>query len=248
MGFWMRGQYLAVIGSSATFDGMDKRRIRPNSPLVPALALAGSVVFLASFLSQVGHGHAQMGKQEQLIPILGVTVEQEPKGTVVYLILSFEERVDRSGLAVHFKSGPGRFSRMAQTSVQQAIRRAAHNMGLSADSWTVVLSVPYNGLTVYGESLSAMVSLSVMAMANGDYVATDRVVTGTVTPDGHIGPVGSVPMKVVAAERAHIRRVIVPDEQDPADGDWQTPFLMQVSPVDSVEKAYLALTESASVR
>lgn len=227
---------------------MEKNTTRPSSPLFLGLTLATSLAFVVSFLGQTRDGYAQIHRHEQLIPILGVTVEQEPKGTLVYLIVSFEERPDRSGLAVHFKSSPGRFSRMAQTSVQQAIRRAADNMGLSPESWTVVLSVPYRGLTVYGESLSAMVSLSVMAMANGDYVANDRVMTGTVTPDGHIGPVGAVPMKVVAAEHAHIRRVIVPDEQDPADGDWQTPFLMQVSPVGSVEEAYLALTEHASVR
>ena len=222
---------------------MGKRSANTRRPLFLGLTLATSLAFGLSFLTQTGHAHAQIHKREALIPILGVTVEQEPKGTLVYLLLTFEERPDHSGLAVHFKSSPGRFSRMAQTSVQQAIRRAAENMGLSSDSWTVVLSVPYRGLTVYGESLSAMVSLSVMAMANGDTLVSDRVVTGTVTPDGHIGPVGSVPMKVVAAEQAHIRRVIVPDEQDPADGDWHTPFLMQVSPVDSVQKAYVALTQ-----
>ena len=41
-----------------------------------------------------------------------------------------------------------------------------------------------------------------------------------------------------------LQRVIVPNEQDPADGDWQTPFMMQVSPVTSVSQAYLALTET----
>jgi hypothetical protein len=40
-----------------------------------------------------------------------------------------------------------------------------------------------------------------------------------------------------------MRRVLVPDELDTADGDWITPFLVQVSPVGSVSEAYQALTD-----
>lgn len=185
---------------------------------------------------------AETDRREQLIPILGVTAGPEARGTVVYILLSVEKRGDQTGLVVFFRNSPGRFSRMAQTSIKQGIIRAADTMRLSPDSWTVELTVPYRELTIYGESLSAMVSLSVLAMANGETIAEDSVMTGTVTPDGQIGPVGSVPQKILAAKAAHIRRVIVPEEQDPADRDWRTPFLMQVSPVRSVGQAYFALT------
>jgi len=183
------------------------------------------------------------GIREQMIPILGVTMEQTPTGTVANLILSFEERHDHRGLAVLFRKAPGRFSRMAQTAVEQAIYRTAKAAGLSPDSWTVMLSVPYAGVTIYGDSLSAMVALAVMALAKGEFIPPDRVMTGSVTPDGYIAPVGAVPLKVVAASEAHMRRVLVPDEVDVTDADWQTPFLVQVSPVHSVSQAYEALTD-----
>ncbi len=179
--------------------------------------------------------------REVLIPILGVTVEGEPIGTVVYLALAFVERDDHSGLSVHFTDRPGRFSSRSRAAVTHAIARVARSMGLSADSWSVEVRIPFSGVTIYGESLSAMVAVSAVALANGDEVAGDRVITGTVTADGRIGPVGFLPLKVRAAGEAHIRRVLVPEEQDPADADWQTPFLMQVSPVRSVEQAYDAL-------
>ena len=183
--------------------------------------------------------------RQQLIPILGVTVgpNQQPSGTVANLILSFEERQYRGGLALHFKQGPGRFSRFAQTAVQQAILRTAKAAGLSTDGWTVELVVPYPGLTVYGDSLSAMVGLSVVALAKGDFVAPGRVMTGTVKPDGSIAPVGSVPLKVDAASEAHMHRILVPDMVDVTDSDWHTPFLVQVSPVGTVTQAYEALTD-----
>lgn len=210
--------------------------------MVSALALASSLA-LAAIVMQAPPAHAFSGQREQLIPILGVTMESHPIGTVANLILAFDERLDRTGLAVHFRTSPGRFSRMAQTSVEQAIRRVAKAADLSTDSWDVTLSVPYAGVTIYGDSLSAMVALAVMALAKGEFIPSDRVMTGAVTPDGHIAPVGAVPLKVIAAGDAHMHRVLVPDEMDQADSDWLTPFLVQVSPVGSISQAYEALTD-----
>lgn len=180
--------------------------------------------------------------REQLIPILGTTMGSHATGIVAYIVATFETRTDTSGLMVQFKSSPGDFSHMAQTSIDQAIRRVARSLSLSTDSWTVVLYVPYSGVTVYGESLSAMVGLSVAAMAEGRSVSPGHVMTGTITSDGRIGVVGSVPLKITAASEAHLFRVLVPEEQDTADGDWQTPFLMQISPVGSVSQAFDGLT------
>lgn len=222
---------------------MSPQAPRTTNPARAGLSLALSALVFLAVLGQSAPLSAKPLEQEQLIPILGVTMGPEPRGTVVYLQVAFESRHDHSGLAVFFRNSPGRFSRMAQTSIKQGILRAAHSLGVPCDSWTVVLTVPYRELTIYGESLSAMVSLSIMAMAQGEPIPEDRVMTGTVTPEGQIGPVGSVPQKILAAEAAHIRRVLIPEEQDPADSDWQTPFLMQVSPVRSVDQAYEALTD-----
>jgi hypothetical protein len=187
-------------------------------------------------------------QQQHIIPILGLTRERgaAPTGTVAHVVIAFGKRTDHNGLTLQFRSSPGRFSHLAQTSIEQAIRRSAHVLGLSIDSWTIVLSVPYPGLTVYGESLSAMVALSAAALAKGDEILPDHVMTGFVTPEGQIGPVGGVPLKVTAGMQAHMRRILVPDEQDVADADWTTPFLIQVSPVRSVQEAYQALTETVS--
>ena len=55
----------------------------------------------------------------------------------------------RQDLVLHFRATPGRFSRMAQTLIEQGIRRSARSLGISTDSWTVELSVPYAGMTIY---------------------------------------------------------------------------------------------------
>ena len=87
---------------------------------------------------------------------------------------------------VHFQDGPGQFSRMAQTSTEEAIRRAACSLSLSTDSWSVMLVVPYAGTTISGDSLSAMIGVSVAAMAVGYFVPSGVVMTGTMTHDGGI--------------------------------------------------------------
>ena len=68
-----------------------------------------------------------------------------------------------------------------------------------------------------------------------------RGFTGTVSGDGTIGAVGGINLKLQAAQQRHLRRVLVPEVYDTTDGDWETPFLLQVSPVGNIALAYKAL-------
>jgi len=207
------------------------------------------VYFIAAFLTVALGGEAfafegESSPHERTISILGLTVSSRgPIGTVTSITLTFQERTDQTGLMIGFTGGPGRLSRMAQTSVQQALYRAAHTAQLSTDSWTVTISVP-NPITIYGDSLSAMVALTVIALAKHDSIMEDCIITGGIAPDGHISKAGGLSLKLAAASKSHIHHVLVPDEFDPSEPDWQTPFLMHVSPVDSVQQAYQALTGS----
>ncbi|MGH7254292.1 MAG: S16 family serine protease [Nitrospirales bacterium] len=231
-------------------------RIRQNGIDRPGIwaALGAALVLLLSVAVPASAKPYQSGGQwrEQLIHILGTTMDQshETKGIVGEIVVGLQQRQDHHGMEVTFEYAPGDFSLSSQAAVLTAIDRTARVAHLNTDSWSVVLTVP-QPITVHGDSLSAMVGLTVVALAKGDFIFPDRVITGTVTPDGHIGTVGSLPLKVDAAHKERLRRVLVPEELDVADSDWDTPFLMQISPVDTVDKAYQALTgrpldESAS--
>ena len=178
------------------------------------------------------------------VPILGTSINSQhlPMGLVSNIEIDLFERRDQSGLRIQFHTEPGQFSLLARQAIHQAITRALEVAKLPVNSWTVQLKFPYAGLTVYGESLSAMVALSVVAMVKGDPLLEGRTLTGTITDQGHIGPVGGLQLKILAAYQRHFTRVFIPSVYDARDGDWQTPFLMQVSPVDTVEEAYLGLT------
>ncbi len=181
---------------------------------------------------------------ETVIPILGTTMNDhsEPIGIVAEIQLEFLQRRDHEGLDIQFQTTPGNFSPYAQQSVIQALYRVVQAAGLNPDSWTIRFRLPYPGVTLYGESLSAMAALNIVALAKNEPVDEETVLTGTVTADGHVGTVGGVPLKILAAHEQHFRKVLIPEEPDIADDDWETPFLMEVRPVGSISKAYLALT------
>lgn len=205
------------------------------------LAIWGSLIPLALAGDMIPPG----GIHRVTVPILGTTRNRhwEQIGVVAEVQIELERRYDHDGIRVQFQNTPGRFSPLAQQAVQEAIRQVVKVSHVDSKSWTVTLTLPYQGLTMYGESLSGMVGLSVLALAKGDPVPRGRVLTGTITSNGHIGVVGGVPLKIVAAYENHLLKVLIPEEIDVADGAWENPFLMEVSPVGTIHKAYHGLTD-----
>ncbi len=206
------------------------------------MVLAGGASFFPLF--------AQAESQRaQIIRFLGVTVVPDVnihdirEGAVGELVVGWEKRADHHGIVVSFLTGRGSFSPDTELAILSAIDRAAHAAKLRTDSWTVSFAVHEPAGTIYGDSLSGIVGLAVVALAKGDFIPLDRTMTGTITPGGDIGPVTFVALKIEAAYRKHLRRVIVPDALDVADADWFTPFLMQISPIHSAAIAYQALTD-----
>jgi hypothetical protein len=181
---------------------------------------------------------------QQTVTFLGTSLDREhhPIGVVATLHIAFRKRDRQESLNVSFSNGPGKFSPLTQVATQSGIKAAARAAGLDSKTWDVFLTFSYPGVTIYGESLSAMVSLAVLAMANDDPILLSRVITGKITQDGHIGPVGGIPLKIQAAYAEHIRRVIISDECFQEDSEWQTPFLMHISPVQTISQAYRLLT------
>lgn len=183
--------------------------------------------------------------RQQLVHILGMTQgeQSQPVGVVAEVVVGLEQRLDHHGIEVVFEDSAGHFSYRTQGAIMLAIDRTARAAHLNPDSWSIFLSFDSPGMTLHGDSLSAMVGLTVVALAKGDLVRFDRAITGTVTNDGHIGVVSGIPFKIAAAHHMHMQRVLIPEEADTTDPDWRVPFLMHVSPVASVSDAYEALTD-----
>lgn len=63
---------------------------------------------------------------------------------------------------------------------------------------------------VDGPSAGAITTIGVLAALRGDAVLPDVAMTGTINPDGTIGPVGGVPHKIDGAAEAGMRMVLIP--------------------------------------
>lgn len=206
-----------------------------------------AIVLIGTLAAQASWGQAEESvRREQIIPILAATTGENAIGTVVSVVVAFEERPDQSGLQVIFHTTPGRFSRLAQTAIHEAVVYTARSLDLSPDSWTVALTLPYPDVTIGGDSLSGMVALSVAALAQGHPMPSHTVLTGTITSDGLIAPVGAVPLKLAAAHTANIRLVLVSDRQMARGARVGRSLSMQISPVRSVKEAYETIMKPSS--
>ncbi len=63
---------------------------------------------------------------------------------------------------------------------------------------------------VDGPSAGALTTIGVLAAFRGDKVFPDVAMTGTINPDGTVGPVGGVPHKIDGAAAAGMRLVLIP--------------------------------------
>ncbi len=104
---------------------------------------------------------------------------------------------------------------------------------------------------VDGPSAGAMMTVAVIAATRGDTIADDAAMTGTINPDGMIGPVGGIRHKIAGAAGAGLQRVLIPAGlQIEIDEDDQATDLIQhgqtlgveVIPVGDIYEAYEVLT------
>jgi len=114
------------------------------------------------------------------------------------------------------------------------------------------------GGEIDGPSAGALMTVGVVAAILGDEVRTDAAMTGTISPDGIIGPVGGIPHKVEGAAEDGRTLVLVPGGQR-YDLNLNTGQLddvvdvgkrlgIEVQQVSTIYEAYEALTGSSLPR
>ena len=111
---------------------------------------------------------------------------------------------------------------MMRASVWVAATQAALAVDADLSRWRTMVELDTNGMRVDGPSAGALFTASMMAALRGKGVKSDVTMTGTVNPDGTIGPVGGIPRKLRAAAKAGKKVVGYPTGQqfsrDPRTG------------------------------
>lgn len=113
----------------------------------------------------------------------------------------------------------------------------------------VKIKLEFSG-TVDGPSAGSMLCLAIMSARDGREIPADFAMTGTVMPDGTVGPVDGVAQKLAAAAEAGIKRACIPAfmrfEKQPDKTDVDLFRLgdklgIKVIPVQNISEAYAAM-------
>ncbi len=115
----------------------------------------------------------------------------------------------------------GQLGDVMQESAQAALsyaRAHAGELGI-ADGWfrdhDLHLHVPSGAVPKDGPSAGITMATSIVSLATQRPVAGDLAMTGEITITGQVLPIGGLRAKLLAAQRAEIKRVIVPRENEP---------------------------------
>jgi ATP-dependent Lon protease len=137
----------------------------------------------------------------------------------------------------------GQLGEVMQESAQAAltwVRSHAGELGVD-ESWfmhhDVHVHVPAGAVPKDGPSAGITMATAIASLVRGVPVASDVAMTGEITLTGQVLPIGGVREKVLAAERAGLKRVILPqeNEQDLDELPEETRKALTFVPVDSIE-------------
>jgi ATP-dependent Lon protease len=144
----------------------------------------------------------------------------------------------------------GQLGEVMQESAQAAVswvRSHSAELGLS-DDWfaehDVHIHVPAGAIPKDGPSAGVTMATAIASLVRGTPVADDVGMTGELTLTGQVLPIGGVREKVLAAQRAGLKRVILPSENEhdldelPAETREELHFTLADSIQDVLQVAF----------
>jgi ATP-dependent Lon protease len=145
----------------------------------------------------------------------------------------------------------GQLGDVMQESAQTAlswVRAHAEQLGIEP-KWfqehDVHLHVPAGAVPKDGPSAGITMATSIASLVLDKPVADDVGMTGEITLTGQVLPIGGVREKVLAAQRAGLKRVILPKDNEPDLGELpaETKRDIEFVPIDSIGQVLDAALE-----
>ncbi len=142
----------------------------------------------------------------------------------------------------------GQLGEVMQESAQAAlswVRSHTAEMGLP-ESWfgehDLHVHVPAGAVPKDGPSAGVTMATAIASLVRGEPVAEDVGMTGEITLTGQVLPIGGLREKSLAAQRAGLKRVIFPreNESDLDELPPETRSSMEFIPVDTIEDVFAA--------
>jgi ATP-dependent Lon protease len=142
----------------------------------------------------------------------------------------------------------GQLGEVMQESAQAAlswVRAHAAQLDLPGDWFAehdVHIHVPAGAVPKDGPSAGVTMATAIASLLRGTPVADDVGMTGEITLTGQVLPIGGLREKSLAAQRAGLRRVIFPRENEPdlEELPAETREAMEFIPADTIEDVFAA--------
>jgi uncharacterized protein len=203
------------------------------------------LVLLISFLLSPSTAVRAEPHRFATVPALAVGMFRGTEvGSVHYIVIQLDEDRLGRGPTVLF-SEYSRGSAVGdewKEGVHLAIAAAAQAVREDAKSWMVTIKNRAYANYTNGASASSAIAVGLIAAWRGDVLRSDAVLTGLITADGRIQPVGSLPRKLEGAARANMQTMLIPAGQARTE-EWDLMELsrqynMTVIEVGTLSEAY----------
>jgi len=140
----------------------------------------------------------------------------------------------------------GQLGDVMQESAQAAlswVRAHSKQLGLDPDWFRehdVHLHVPAGAVPKDGPSAGITIATAIASLVRGQPVSDDVGMTGEITLTGQVLPIGGIREKSLAAQRAGLKRVIMPRENEPdlAELPTETKRELEFVLVDSIDEVF----------
>ncbi|MBS0168723.1 MAG: hypothetical protein JSR62_00095 [Nitrospira sp.] len=174
-------------------------------------------------------------------------IQANDRGVFEVLLLRWDHQPNPSPMRLQLQGGnilpgPTNLSSMI-LAFQYAIE---HTPNVDHTGTVGVLGIAYAANGTDGPSAGGVMTVGFAALLKGDQVRRGIAMTGTISKDGTIGPVGGIPDKIRAAAREGCRTILIPQGQRD-DPRWNLSRLawelnVEIKEVGRVEEAYQLMT------
>ncbi|MGE5472640.1 MAG: ATP-dependent protease LonB [Ignavibacteriales bacterium] len=145
------------------------------------------------------------------------------KGTLVVTGVIEKEEVDNKGRRLEKTS-------CIKASIENVLTVMKKHLGIDCKNYDIHINFP-GGIPIDGPSAGIAIAAAVYSSAVNIPVENTIALTGEISIQGRVKPVGGVPAKIQAAKEAGVERIIIPKD------NWQESFEdfpIEIIPVDDI--------------
>lgn len=144
------------------------------------------------------------------VPVL-TAIQANDRGVFEVLLVHWDQKPEPNPVALRWHYAGVTLQDNLLGAMASAFRYAVQRTPEIHHAGTVsVQGVAYAPTTTDGPSAGAAMAVGFIAVLKGDTIQRGVALTGTIEPNGRIGPVGAIPDKIRAAAREGYRMVLIP--------------------------------------